>query len=140
MQRQRGVRGGWAKVDAANILAGRKLIAHVTHDGIGGAYPCALMLPQSKTERLLVAHLACLGVNVEHEVKVVGFTDTGGEVTTALRDPDGRKESVQTERLAGCDGAHSTVRHILGLPFLGETQHTDWILADIHLEGESLCA
>src|SRR5581483_3599365 len=32
-------------------------------------------------------------------------------------------------------GAHSAVRHTLGLPFLGDTLATDWILADVHLSG-----
>ena len=35
----------------------------------------------------------------------------------------------------GCDGAHSTVRHELGLEFQGETLMSDWMLADVHLRG-----
>ena len=37
--------------------------------------------------------------------------------------------------LIGCDGAHSTVRHTLGMEFRGETSLTDWVLADVHLNG-----
>jgi 2-polyprenyl-6-methoxyphenol hydroxylase-like FAD-dependent oxidoreductase len=121
------------KVDGANIVAGSKRIGHVSLSGVNSPYPFALMLPQSETERLLEAHLAELGVHVEREVEVTGFTDTGSAVTTALRGPDGREGSIETSWLIGCDGAHSIVRHTLGLRFEGGTLRTDWMLADIHL-------
>ena len=37
--------------------------------------------------------------------------------------------------LLGCDGAHSIVRHTLGVPFAGETLDSDWMLADVHMKG-----
>ena len=37
--------------------------------------------------------------------------------------------------MIGCDGAHSTVRHGLGMEFEGNTLPSDWILADVHLAG-----
>ena len=124
-------------VVGANIIAGDKIIGHVDLTEVKSPYPFGLMLPQSETERLLEAHLASLGVSVERQVEVTDFSDTGTAVTTALRHPDGRTEALTTEWLIGCDGAHSVVRHLLGLTFLGETLQTDWILADIHLSGEN---
>jgi 2-polyprenyl-6-methoxyphenol hydroxylase-like FAD-dependent oxidoreductase len=128
------------KVDAANIIVGERTIGHVSFTGVQSPHPYALMLPQSETERLLEAHLAALGVNLERAVEVIGFTDTGSAVTTTLRHPDGRQEAQQTAWLIGCDGAHSIVRHTLGLSFLGDTLQSDWILADIHLAGIRLPA
>jgi 2-polyprenyl-6-methoxyphenol hydroxylase-like FAD-dependent oxidoreductase len=123
------------RVDAANIIAGSRTIGHIGLAGVNSPYPYALMLPQSDTERLLEAHLLSLGVGVEREVELIGFTDTGTGVTAALRHSDGRQETLETAWLIGCDGAHSSVRHTLGLPFLGDTLHTDWVLADVHLAG-----
>jgi 2-polyprenyl-6-methoxyphenol hydroxylase-like FAD-dependent oxidoreductase len=123
------------KVDGANIIAGSRTIGHVSFDAVRSPYPYALMLPQSETERLLEAHLAGLGVIVERQVELVALTDIGTSVSATLRHPDGRTETVETAWLIGCDGAHSTVRHALGLPFQGETLQSDWILADIHLAG-----
>jgi hypothetical protein len=40
--------------------------------------------------------------------------------------------------MIGCDGAHSTVRHGLGLSFEGDTLKSDWILADLHIAGMPL--
>ena len=45
------------------------------------------------------------------------------------------RSQLHTAWLIGCDGAHSTVRHGLGMPFEGDTQPSDWILADVHLAG-----
>ncbi|WP_158928869.1 FAD-dependent monooxygenase [Acidisphaera sp. S103] len=123
------------KVDAANIVAGNKTIGHVTFADVASPYPYALMLPQSETERLLETHLAALGVKVERQVELMTFADKGDAVTATLRHADGHEETLQTAWLIGCDGAHSTVRHTLGLSFLGDTLQTDWILADIHMSG-----
>jgi 2-polyprenyl-6-methoxyphenol hydroxylase-like FAD-dependent oxidoreductase len=128
------------KVDAATIVAGSKTIGHVSFAGVQSPYPYALMLPQSETERLLEAHLAGFGVRVERQVELLGFTDAGSCVTATLRHPDGREETLETGWLIGCDGAHSTVRHTLGLSFVGDTLQSDWILADVHLAGSSLPA
>ncbi len=123
------------KVTAANMIAGDKTIGHVGLSGVASPYPFALMLPQSETERLLDEHLAKLGVAVERQVEAIGFTQTQTGVTTILRRPDGAEEKVETEWLIGCDGAHSMVRHGLGLGFEGDTLQSDWILADLHIAG-----
>jgi 2-polyprenyl-6-methoxyphenol hydroxylase-like FAD-dependent oxidoreductase len=52
-----------------------------------------------------------------------------------MRHADGREETVRPEWLAGADGAHSVVRHSLGVPFAGETLDSDWMLADVHMRG-----
>jgi 2-polyprenyl-6-methoxyphenol hydroxylase-like FAD-dependent oxidoreductase len=128
------------KVDAANIIAGGKTIGHISFAGVESPYPYALMLPQSETERLMEAHLAGLGVNVERQVELTGFTESDTGIAATLRHPDGHDEKLETAWLAGCDGAHSAVRHTLGLSFLGETLQSDWILADVHLSGMRLPA
>ena len=45
------------------------------------------------------------------------------------------EERVEADWLIGCDGAHSTVRHGLGMEFEGSTQPSDFALADLRLEG-----
>jgi len=123
------------KVDAANIVAGTKLIAHASFATVESPYRYALMLPQSDTERLLDEHLNSLGVQVEREVELTTFTEAEGRITARLRHADGREEQLTTDWLIGSDGAHSTVRHTLGLEFLGNTLESHWILADVHLHG-----
>ncbi len=123
------------KATAANITVGDKQVAHFTFDGVATPYPYALMIPQSDTERLMARHLNSLGVTVERELELTGFTSSADSVTSTLRHADGREETMESSWLVGCDGAHSTVRHELGFEFLGDTLQSDWILGDIHLTG-----
>ncbi len=118
------------------ILAGGREIVRVTLDGMHSIYRFALMIPQSETERLLEEELARRGVAVERGVEVQGFT--GGEtgINAALRHADGRIETAETPFLIGCDGAHSTVRHGLSIEFEGSTEPSDWLLADLRLDGD----
>ena len=123
------------KVLAANIVAGDQRVGRIDITRVDSPYPYALMLPQSDTERLLEAHLNRLGVVVERQAELIGFTDRGADVTATLRHGDGREEHLTTGWLIGCDGAHSAVRHGLGLPFVGDTLKSDWVLADVHIAG-----
>jgi 2-polyprenyl-6-methoxyphenol hydroxylase-like FAD-dependent oxidoreductase len=123
------------KAVAARIVAGKHQIAHIDFDSVTSPYPFGLMIPQSETERLLEEHLLGLGVAVERQTELTGFTDDDNEVIATLRHADGREELVRCAWLLGCDGAHSLVRHGLGMAFEGDTLPSDWILADVHLTG-----
>jgi 2-polyprenyl-6-methoxyphenol hydroxylase-like FAD-dependent oxidoreductase len=98
-------------------------------------YAFMLHLPQHRTEQVLRTRLAQLGGKLESGVELVRFVQDAGAVTTTLRDGDGRDEQVTTAFLAGCDGSHSKVRHILGAPFVGQPYPFDWLLADAQLDG-----
>jgi 2-polyprenyl-6-methoxyphenol hydroxylase-like FAD-dependent oxidoreductase len=123
------------KVQAANILSGREEIARVELTEIESPYNFALMIPQSETERLLEEHLATFGVKTERQVELKKCHSGSDRVRCALLHSDDREEIAEASWLIGCDGAHSTVRHELGMEFLGSTLLSDWILADIHLAG-----
>ena len=94
------------------------------------------MIPQRDTERLLLAHLRSLGVEVERQVELLTFVAAENGVEATLAHPDGRRETISTPWLLGCDGAHSAVRHGLGIEFQGSTQGDDWLIADVRLDGE----
>src|SRR5271165_2619916 len=126
------------KGNGANFFANGKRIAHVDFTEVASPYPFALMIPQGETERLLEAHLQNLGVTVERQVEALNFTAGPDAVTATLRDADGRQQTVTCAWLVGCDGSHSTARQALGMAFQGETQPSDWILADVHLAGHAL--
>ena len=52
-------------------------------------------------------------------MELTSFTVGGAGVTATLRDAAGKEESVAADWLIGCDGAHSAVRHGLGMEFTG---------------------
>lgn len=119
----------------AVLSDGSKTVAEVTLGAIDTRYPYALMIAQSETERVLEEQLAARGVTVERQVEMQSFVDRGDGIEAVLAKADGTKETVRAGWLAGCDGAHSTTRHGLGLAFEGTTMDSDWHLADIHVSG-----
>ncbi|MGE7417797.1 FAD-dependent monooxygenase [Methylobacterium tarhaniae] len=123
------------RAPGASIRSGGTILGQPRFESIASAYNFALMVPQRDTERLLTAHLRSFGVAVERQVELAGFTEAADGVAARLRHADGREETVGTPWLIGCDGAHSTVRHGLGLAFEGSAQGDDWLLADVRLDG-----
>lgn len=123
------------KVRGANIIAGATTIAHIDLGGLDTPHPYALMLPQSDTERLMEQHLNSFGVEVERRVELTRFVADEDAVTAFLRRSDGSEETLDVDWMIGCDGAHSAVRHGLGMEFEGDTLVSHWILADLHLAG-----
>jgi 2-polyprenyl-6-methoxyphenol hydroxylase-like FAD-dependent oxidoreductase len=124
------------KALAVNFVAGEgELMGHVTMDSVDSAYPYGLMIPQSETERLLEERLLSLGIKVERQTEVLTFTAATNSVQTTMRSADGSQETLASDWLLGCDGAHSVVRRTLQTPFTGETLNSDWMLADVHMSG-----
>ncbi|QFR33507.1 FAD-dependent monooxygenase [Ancylobacter sp. TS-1] len=123
------------RVTVANIFAGTAEIARVEFKDIATPYPFVLMLPQSETERVLVRHLEARGVVAELGVELAGFEPDATGVTATLRHADGREETGRFSALIGCDGAHSPIRHRLGLSFEGDTLGSDWAQGDFHING-----
>jgi 2-polyprenyl-6-methoxyphenol hydroxylase-like FAD-dependent oxidoreductase len=122
-------------LDGASIYADGQRKIHLVMEASHTRYPRPVMIPQSKTEALLAKHLHAQGIEVERQVELVRFADCQSHVEAVLRHADGREEVVETSWLLGCDGAHSVVRHQLGLEFSGSSDQNDWWLADVHIEG-----
>ena len=123
------------RVQAGSIYADQKRVVHFTLTSDESPYGFPLMLPQSETERVLAEHLRRHDIQAEREVELVAFTENTDSVVCQLRHPDGRTETVETPWLIGCDGAHSTVRHVANIPFSGHAEPNDWMLADVHIDG-----
>jgi len=92
-------------------------------------FPGLYLLEQPRTEQLLLDHLAARGITVERPVELRGFAQDGSGVVAELVRGD-RVDSVRCRYLVGCDGAHSRVRDVLGIPFAGATYEQEFVLAD----------
>src|SRR5947199_4052470 len=55
-------------------------------------------------------------------------------VRAALQRPDGGQETAHVSYLIACDGAHSPVRHALGVSFFGDDYPTDFMTADVQVD------
>jgi 2-polyprenyl-6-methoxyphenol hydroxylase-like FAD-dependent oxidoreductase len=101
-------------------------------------YSFLVIFPQDEHERLLAATLEGLGVSVERNTELLGYSDEGGQVIARLRGPDGREERFEAAYIAGCDGARSIVRETMGTAFPGGTYHHLFYVADIEASGPAL--
>jgi len=82
----------------------------------------------------LRSKLEQLGARVEFGVELTGIAQEKDGVLAGLSGP--APMSIQTRWLVGCDGGKSSVRHLTGIAFLGETLETHRMLVgDVHVEG-----
>jgi 2-polyprenyl-6-methoxyphenol hydroxylase-like FAD-dependent oxidoreductase len=126
------------ELPALNVWARGRHVARVAFGAIGrglSPFPYVLMLPQDEHEEILVAHLGRLGVDVERRSELLGFEERGDRVISRLRGPDGGETTVESSFIAGCDGAHSTVREALGIGLPGGTYERVFYVADVELHG-----
>jgi 2-polyprenyl-6-methoxyphenol hydroxylase-like FAD-dependent oxidoreductase len=97
-------------------------------------FPYVLSFPQDEHEQLLIEHLSRCGVKVERNTALVGFVERGERVVARLLQ-DGVESELETAYIAGCDGAHSTVREVLGIGFPGGTYNKFFYVADAEFAG-----
>jgi 2-polyprenyl-6-methoxyphenol hydroxylase-like FAD-dependent oxidoreductase len=98
-------------------------------------FPFMLIYPQDEHERLLIDRLAQLGIAVERSTKLINCEVREDSVRATLRRPNGDEESCTANFLAGCDGAHSTVRDEIGVGFPGGTYAHIFYVADVAATG-----
>jgi 2-polyprenyl-6-methoxyphenol hydroxylase-like FAD-dependent oxidoreductase len=97
-------------------------------------YPFVAMVPQDVTERLLVEELRRKGGKVEYQTTFVSATQEESCVRVAV-EHEGERRNLTSAFVVGCDGAHSSVRHSLNLPFDGQLYDDSFLLADIETNG-----
>ena len=122
------------RIIAVNIYGEHERIAHVEFAMLATAYRFVLGVPQDETERILEERVAQHGVQVERNTELIAVTQHGSGVHARLRTAGGT-EDVEADWLLGCDGAHSTVREQLAIPFSGSTYPEHFVLADVKLAG-----
>ncbi|MEN5198721.1 FAD-dependent oxidoreductase [Pseudomonas wadenswilerensis] len=122
------------QVPAANLWVKGKTAARLPFSAIGAGftpYPFLHIYPQDQHEQLLIERLQHFGVDVERHTELLGFSQDSGGVTARLRLADGLEEVCEADYLAGCDGARSTVRKVLGIGFPGGTYEQVFYVADV---------
>jgi 2-polyprenyl-6-methoxyphenol hydroxylase-like FAD-dependent oxidoreductase len=129
------------KGTAANFwVAGRRVARAVFGDmGAGlSPYPYVLLFPQDEHERLLIGRLADAGVTVERRTELLDLDVGAGGVLAHLKGPDGTLDACKAAYIAGCDGAHSTVRETLQIGFPGGTYAHLFYVADVEGGGAAM--
>jgi 2-polyprenyl-6-methoxyphenol hydroxylase-like FAD-dependent oxidoreductase len=126
------------RVVAVNLWVAGKHAARASFGAMGkgiSPYPYALVYPQDEHERMLIAHLAEAGIEVERRTELTGLEDRGDRVLAHLKKADGSDETCEAQYIAGCDGANSKVRAALNIGFPGGTYNHLFYVADVNARG-----
>lgn len=118
------------RVTSVAVIAHGRTLAHMRFAPEESPYPFIAMVPQDVTERLLVEQLQHKGGAVEYETSFVSAVQHDDHVSATL-DQKGQRLLLNAAFVVGCDGAHSTVRHLLNLPFEGAEYDSLFMLADV---------
>jgi 2-polyprenyl-6-methoxyphenol hydroxylase-like FAD-dependent oxidoreductase len=98
-------------------------------------FPFALILEQSKTEKLLADYLSGKEIPIQWRSEMTHFAEESDGVIVYYKDKDGEQQ-IKGNYLVGADGAASQTRHQLGLGFAGETQERIFYVADVKMQSE----
>jgi 2-polyprenyl-6-methoxyphenol hydroxylase-like FAD-dependent oxidoreductase len=98
-------------------------------------FPFILFVSQSQTESVLVEYLAARGVTIERGTELTAFEPRPDGIKCVLKHPGNREERITARYLAGCDGAHSTVRKQAGIAFTGGAYPQEFALGDVEADG-----
>ena len=98
-------------------------------------FPFLLIVEQGVHEAIVYDDLVSAGGSVNWQTDMTRFesTETG---VSALVEGDGRSQTIESRYIVGCDGAHSKVRHSLGLKFEGSTFERLFYVADVEIGWE----
>ncbi|MBV8788148.1 MAG: FAD-dependent monooxygenase [Mycobacterium sp.] len=115
------------------LFAGARI--DLTH--LDSAYPFVLVTPQTNVDAAVRRYAVAEGADIRRGTEVVALDqDIDGVTVIARPKDDGDPQHRQTWRaryVIGADGAHSTVRTLLGADFPGRTVLSSIVLADVKL-------
>jgi 2-polyprenyl-6-methoxyphenol hydroxylase-like FAD-dependent oxidoreductase len=124
-----------------NLWVNRRKAAHVSLGDLGmdiTPYPFVLDFAQDQHERLLIAQLASGGTTIERRTRLVTLTERDDGLLATLECPDGSTDECLASYVAGCDGAHSTVRSVTGVGFAGGSYERIFYVADVEATGPAV--
>ena len=129
------------KFPALNLWVNHKPKARVQLAYVGEGltpFPYIIILPQDQHEELLLKKLKELGIEAERGSELADFEQNEKSVTAKILKSDGTIETITTDYLAGCDGAHSIVRKKLDVGFEGSTYPHMFYVADVIGSGPAI--
>jgi 2-polyprenyl-6-methoxyphenol hydroxylase-like FAD-dependent oxidoreductase len=129
------------RVRAGNFWVDGRRQAGISLEDLGAGltpYPFMQIFPQDEHEKLLIERLDALGVRVERLTELLGFSEQRDGMKVRLRGADGNEQDCEASYLAGCDGARSKVRELIGTGFPGGTYPHIFYVADVEASGPAL--
>ncbi len=121
------------RAPGVSIFAGARI--DLTH--LRSAHQFVAITPQTTVDTALAGYAAAQGAEIRRGIEVVALEQDSDGVTVTARpkgDDDPRhRRTWEARYLIGADGAHSTVRDLVGAEFPGNTILSSVVLADVKL-------
>ena len=121
------------RAPGVSIFAGARI--DLTH--LCSAHQFVAVTPQTNVDRALTGYATSHGAEIHRGIEVIALEqDSDGATVTAQPKDDDDPEHRQIWRadyVIGADGAHSTVRDLVGADFPGKTMLSSVVLADVKL-------
>jgi 2-polyprenyl-6-methoxyphenol hydroxylase-like FAD-dependent oxidoreductase len=109
--------------------------ARIDKRKLGGLYDYYLSVPQPETESLLRLALERADGKVDYGHELTRLEQDADGVDVLIRAAGGRAQPRRYEMVIGCDGAQSSVRQLLGMPFEGYDYDVHFIMGDVYFNG-----
>lgn len=122
------------KSDQIILYSGQNKLAQMSLQTDSSLYKYILMLPQSLTEQFLNERLEEFGHHVEREIEVIEVKQENNRVITTVKHADGRRETIESDWILGCDGYHSIVREQSQIPMVGADIKEEFFVADARVQ------
>jgi 2-polyprenyl-6-methoxyphenol hydroxylase-like FAD-dependent oxidoreductase len=121
------------RAPGVSIFAGARI--DLTH--LRSEFQFVAVTPQTNVDQALAGYATSQGAEILRGVEIIALEQNSDGVTVTARpkdddDPDHRV-TWRADYVIGADGAHSTVRDLIGVDFPGKTILSSIVLADVKL-------
>ena len=119
------------RAPGVSIFAGARI--DLTH--LQSEYQFVAVTPQTNVDTAIAGYAAAQGAQILRGFEVVALEQDSDGVTVTARpkDDDSNRVSYRADYVIGADGAHSTVRDLIGMDFPGKKVLASIVLADVKL-------
>ena len=117
-------------IERGNLYFSGQWTAKLEFSKLVTPYPFVTLLRQNETESILERALNRHGHMVKRGESLVSLTHYPTRAVAHL-ESDAGERMVEAKYIVAADGANSTIRRMLALPFAGKSFKEAWVLADL---------
>lgn len=123
------------KLTRAEVFFDKKRTASINKKYLNSLYNFYLSIPQFQTEAILENALNSYSTYIQYQQELVDIAQHEKSVHVKTKNlKTNQIKSEQFDFVIGCDGAHSKVRNLLEIPFVGDDYDMHLILGDVYFD------
>jgi 2-polyprenyl-6-methoxyphenol hydroxylase-like FAD-dependent oxidoreductase len=122
-------------IEDVYVYYGGRRCAHINNRYLDTCYRGYLSISQPETEQILTEHLVSQGTRIRRGIELTAIRNLPDRVDVTLRDHTFKRETPGSyDFVIGCDGAQSSVRQLLEIPFVGKDYDMHFIMGDVRFD------